>query len=159
MVADLSFSISPKWMKPCTVLSNTNSNSCCVLPGRRRWGFIYLASVGVFGIGWLMDSVRLPFLLKEVNAARVAHQSAEEPDIDTNITPPADDYDDDNNSLTLDIPDNSNKYEETTANMDSNRTATKDAGAGGTTPKTEKTPSKQNERKQEEHAEKPDDQN
>ncbi|GFS04407.1 hypothetical protein ElyMa_006494200 [Elysia marginata] len=97
--------------------------------GRRKWGIIYLLSVGVFGIGWLMDGVRLPFLLKETNAARVAHQSTEEPDIDTNITPPADDYDDDNNSLAINFPDNSNKHEEAgtttmTGGGDTQRTTT-----------------------------------
>ncbi|KAK3761712.1 hypothetical protein RRG08_016144 [Elysia crispata] len=95
--------------------------------GRRKWWIIYLLSLGVFGIGWLMDGVRLPFLLKAINAARVANQSTEEPEIDTNITPSADDYDDDNNSLALNIPDSSNKYEEvgattTTGGGDTQRT-------------------------------------
>lgn len=32
--------------------------------GRHGWGFVYLVTVGVFGIGWLMDVARIPLLVK-----------------------------------------------------------------------------------------------
>ena len=71
-----------------------------------------------------------------MNAARVAHQGTEdEPDIDTNITPSADDYEDDdnnNNSLAINIPDSSNKYEEAAT--------TTTAGGGGDTNRSRATP-------------------
>ncbi|RUS75902.1 hypothetical protein EGW08_016335 [Elysia chlorotica] len=111
--------------------------------GRRKWGLIYLFTVGVFGIGWLMDGIRLPFLLKAANAARVAQQpSDEDPDIDTNITPQSDDYGDDddnnndNNSLVINIPDNSNKYEETIAATTITTARSAAGGGGGDTQRT-----------------------
>ncbi|KAK7088166.1 uncharacterized protein [Littorina saxatilis] len=35
---------------------------------RYGWGFLYLFTFGIFGIGWLVDWFRLPCLVKEVNA-------------------------------------------------------------------------------------------
>ena len=34
---------------------------------RPLWGVLYFFTIGMFGIGWLVDLVRLPWLVKEHN--------------------------------------------------------------------------------------------
>ncbi|KAK0053150.1 hypothetical protein Bpfe_017527 [Biomphalaria pfeifferi] len=35
--------------------------------GRPLWGLLYFFTLGLFGIGWLVDMCRIPFLVREVN--------------------------------------------------------------------------------------------
>lgn len=35
--------------------------------GRKKWGILYACSFGCLGIGWIIDGIRLPFLIKEFN--------------------------------------------------------------------------------------------
>lgn len=46
---------------------------------RYRWGFVYALTLGLFGIGWIVDAYRIPYLVKQLNV-----QSDEEEDI-TNV--------------------------------------------------------------------------
>ena len=46
--------------------------------GRTAWGVVYLFTVGLFGIGWLIDGVRMPFLLRSANL-RLKAESLEPP--------------------------------------------------------------------------------
>lgn len=46
---------------------------------RYRWGFVYALTLGLFGIGWIVDAYRIPYLVKQLNV-----QSEEEGDI-TNV--------------------------------------------------------------------------
>ncbi|XP_012943818.1 uncharacterized protein LOC106013227 [Aplysia californica] len=68
--------------------------------GRFTWGLIYMATAGVFTIGWILDVFRMPILVRESNQRRISMKAE---DVEGNITPAFDDYND--NSVTLNAGD------------------------------------------------------
>src|SRR6218665_2738531 len=48
--------------------------------GRSGMGVLYLLTVGVFGIGWIIDLIRLPWLVKEANH-RIMHPEEDVPTV------------------------------------------------------------------------------
>ena len=45
--------------------------------GRNGWGILYLFTVGLLGIGWLLDALYLPSLVKKINKKREAQTMIE----------------------------------------------------------------------------------